>query len=393
MINVPLATSTWGDEEIAAIHRVIDSDRYSMGTEVAQFEEQFAQYIGSKYCVMCNSGSSANLLMVAALCHRNIRPGDEVIVPAISWSTTYFPLNQYGLRLKFVDVDPKTLNFDLEELEAAITSKTRLIMAVNLLGNPNDFDAIAELVGNRDITLVEDNCESMGATYKGKFAGTFGVMGSFSTFFSHHISTMEGGLVVTDDEKYYHLLLSLRSHGWTRHLPEQNLIQGTKNPDPFHESFKFVTCGYNLRPLEFSGAIGQVQLKKLPAMLEQRRKNAKKFQELMAGHEYLDIQHETEGAESSWFGFALLCKPPLFRGDLRWHLQQLGIECRPIVTGNFVRQPVVLAMDDVKAGYMRNADYVDSAGLMIGNNPVELDYCRVAEVDPRVRIDPYLQTK
>lgn len=198
MSGFPLATSSWDEAERAALQRVIDSDRFSMGPEVAAFEEEFACFTGSRYAVMVNSGSSANLAMAAALRHTQnpalrLMPGDEVIVPAVSWSTTFFPLHQYGLHLKFVDIDRETLNYDLAGLAGAIGPRTRAIMAVNLLGNPNDFDAIRALIGTRNIVLIEDNCESMGATFGGRQCGTFGVMGTFSTFFSHHISTMEGG--------------------------------------------------------------------------------------------------------------------------------------------------------------------------------------------------------
>ena len=230
-MNYPLASSSWDQLEIDSMQRVINSGHFSMGKEVSEFEKIFAEFIGSKYAVMVNSGSSANLLMVAALFYKssgNLKPGDEVIVPAVSWSTTYYPLHQYGLRLKFVDIDLKTLNYDLKKLETSINHKTKAIIAVNLLGNPNEFTKIKELVEDSDILLLEDNCESLGAKYKDKYAGTFGICGSFSTFFSHHISTMEGGLVVTDDEEIHHILLSLRSHGWTRHLPKINKVTGTK---------------------------------------------------------------------------------------------------------------------------------------------------------------------
>ena len=200
-----LATSSWNQEELDAMRRVIASGMFTMGANVQAFERDFAAYADSRYCVMVNSGSSANLLMVAALFYTKspklkLKRGDEVIVPAVSWSTTYYPLYQYGLKIKFVDIDLNTLNYDLDQLAKAVTDKTRAIMAVNLLGNPNDFGRINKIIGRRDIVLMEDNCESMGAKYNGKMAGTFGVMGSFSSFFSHHISTMEGGLIVTDDE-------------------------------------------------------------------------------------------------------------------------------------------------------------------------------------------------
>ena len=194
---------------------------------------------------------------------RRLKRGDEVIVPAVSWSTTYFPLQQYGLKVKFVDVDRETLNIDLKKLKTAITDKTKVILAVNLLGNPNDFDEINSLIGERNIALLEDNCESMGAMYNGQFSGTFGVMGSFSCFYSHHISTMEGGVVVTNNEDLFHIMRSLRSHGWNRGSPDSGLFEARRKNDPFAGAFDFVLPGYNVRPLEISGAIGIQQLKKL----------------------------------------------------------------------------------------------------------------------------------
>ena len=369
----PLATASWGQEEQDAMQRVIASGMYTMGANVKVFEDDFAKYVGSKHCVMVNSGSSANLLMVAALFYTKnpklkLKRGDEVIVPAVSWSTTYYPLYQYGLKIKFVDIDLQTLNYDLEQLEQAVTGKTCAIMAVNLLGNPNDFGRIQQIIGKRDIVLIEDNCESMGATYQGKQAGTFGVMGSYSSFFSHHISTMEGGLIGTDDEELYHILLSLRAHGWTRNLPKNNLVCGEKNDDPFEESWRFVLPGYNVRPLEIEGALGVEQVKRLPKMVEERRKNGKLLQAALANHPDVIIQQEI--GESSWFGFSLVIRPgsKLTRKALVVKLNELGFECRPIVAGNFAKNEVVKYFDSEVHGTLKNADHIDQNGLFVGNH-------------------------
>lgn len=369
----PLATATWGQEEQEAMQRVIASGMFTMGANVHAFENDFANYVGSKHCVMVNSGSSAILLMVAALFYTKnkvlkLNRGDEVIVPAVSWSTTYYPLYQYGLKIKFVDIDLNTLNYDLDQLDQAVTNKTRAIMAVNLLGNPNDFDRIQQIIGTRNIVLIEDNCESMGAKFKGKYTGTFGVMGGYSTFFSHHISTMEGGLIVTDDEELYQILLSLRAHGWTRNLPKVNLVCSDKNDDPFEESFRFVLPGYNVRPLELEGALGIEQVKRLPMLVEERRKNGKLLQAAMAGHSELIIQKEI--GESSWFGFSLVIKPGsnLTRKILLNKLIMIGFECRPIVAGNFAKNEVVKYFDYQINGVLTNADHIDTHGLFIGNH-------------------------
>jgi CDP-6-deoxy-D-xylo-4-hexulose-3-dehydrase len=369
----PLATASWGKEEIDAMHRVIESGMFTMGANVAAFEQDFAKYVNSKYCVMVNSGSSANLLAVAALFYTKnarlkLKRGDEVIVPAVSWSTTYYPLHQYGLKIKFVDVDLHTLNYDLDQLEQAVTDKTRAIMAVNLLGNPNDFGGIQQIIGKRDIVLLEDNCESMGATYQGKQAGTFGVMGSYSSFFSHHISTMEGGLVVTDDEELYQLMLSLRAHGWTRDLPKHNLVCSDKSDDPLEELFRFVLPGYNFRPLELEGALGVEQIKRLGNMVEERRKNGKLLRETLGNHPDIIIQREI--GQSSWFGFSLVIRPgsTLTRNELVVKLNELGFQCRPIVAGNFAKNEVVKYFDSEVHGELKNADHIDQNGLFIGNH-------------------------
>lgn len=369
----PLATTSWDKRELDALRRVIDTDRYTMGDEVAEFERQFALHFGSNFAIMVNSGSSANLLMTAALAYTKnpkfkISPSDEIIVPAVSWSTTYYPLNQYGLHLKFVDIDLETLNYDLSALEEAVTDKTRAIMAVNLLGNPNDFGAIERIIAGRDIVLVEDNCESMGATFRGKYTGTFGVMGSFSTFYSHHISTMEGGVVVTDDEELYHIMLALRAHGWTRNLPKFNRVTGKKSDDSFEESFRFVLPGYNLRPLEMSGALGLEQLAKLPALIEGRRANGALVQQRLAEHPRLIIQREI--GCSSWFGFSLVIRPDsgLKRAELVKELTAKGFECRPVVGGNFAKNDVMEYFDYSIHGKLNNADYIDTNGLFIGNH-------------------------
>ncbi|MCV3736654.1 DegT/DnrJ/EryC1/StrS family aminotransferase [Rhizobium sp. TRM96647] len=369
----PLATSSWDQAEYDAIQRVIASDRFTMGENVAEFEGRFADHFGSRFSIMVNSGSSANLLMTAALffssnpAHK-LKRGDEIIVPAVSWSTTYYPLCQYGLRLKFVDIDLYTLNYDLAALEKAITPKTRALMVVNLLGNPNDFAAIEKIVAGRPIVMIEDNCESMGATFEGKQAGTFGVMGSYSSFFSHHISTMEGGVVVTDDEELYHVMLALRAHGWTRNLPKNNLVTGTKSDDPFEESFRFVLPGYNLRPLEMSGALGIEQLKKVPSLIAGRRANGALFQERLANHPKFIIQQEI--GESSWFGFSLVLRKEagLHRRDMIKALTEAGFECRPIVAGNFAKNEVLKYFDYEVHGELGNASHIDTHGLFVGNH-------------------------
>lgn len=365
-----LASSSWDEKEIQAIQDVIKRDCYTMGNSVKQFEADFAKYTDHKYCVMVNSGSSANLLAIAALFYKKDNPlkrGDEVIVPAVSWATTYYPLYQYGLHLKFVDVNLQTLNMDMDALASAITDKTRLIFAVNLLGNSNEFDRIQKLIAGKNITLLEDNCESLGGKYNGKPLGSIGLMGTYSTFFSHHMATMEGGLIGTDDEELYHILLSLRSHGWTRHLPKENRLC-KKSDNYFEESWRFILPGYNVRPVEMMGAIGIEQLKKLPDFIKHRRENAEYFKELFSSDERFILQKEI--GESSWFGFSFLINKNsgLKRQDIINKLTEANIEARPIVAGNFARKEVVNYFDFEISGDLKNADYIDEQGFFIGNH-------------------------
>ena len=374
----PLATSSWDQAEYDALDRVIKSNQFSMGPEVRAFEEQFARQFGSRYSVMVNSGSSANLLILAALRYTKndkikILEGAEIVVPAVSWSTTYFPLQQYGLKLKFVDIDLNTLNYNIEALKHAVGDETRAIMVVNLLGNPNDFDAINNIIDGREIVMIEDNCESMGATFNGRQAGTFGVAGSFSGFFSHHISTMEGGICVTDNEELYHLMLSIRAHGWTRNLPKINKVTGEKSDDPFEESFRFVLPGYNLRPLEMSGALGLEQLRKLPNLIKGRRSNGKLVQQKLNDHPRFMIQQEI--GKSSWFGFSLVLRDPSAdsRQQLVKELVEKGFEVRPIVTGNFAKNEVMKYFDYTIHDRLTNADYIDAHGLFIGNHHYSIE--------------------
>lgn len=369
-MKYPLTSSSWDKEEIEAIYEVVDSGKFTMGDKVRIFEEKFADYFGSRYAVMVNSGSSANLLAIASLVYRSksqLHPGDEVIVPAVSWGTTYFPLQQYGLRLKFVDVSQDTLNLDYNALESAIGHKTRAVFVTNLLGSPNDYDALNSFCKNHGLILLEDNCESMGAKYNDKFTGTFGLIGTFSTFFSHHISTIEGGVLTTDDEEICHVVKSLRAHGWTRELPEKNWVFN-KDGEPFNDLFRFVLPGYNVRPMEISAAVGISQLKKLDSILSVRRENAELFQELFGKVDYVSVQKPV--GISSWFGFAMILKGSLagHRNQVMKALTDAGIESRPIVTGNIVKHPVIKYFDYSIYGELTNADNIHNEGFFVGNH-------------------------
>ena len=370
----PLATSSWGTEEIDAINDVVASGRFTMGEKVATFEKEFAEYFGSKHAVMVNSGSTANLLMVALLKWRHNLTrfeGANIIVPAVGWSTTYFPLTQNGFRVNFVDVDPETFNIDINKIEAAINNHTVAIMPVNLCGNPSNFTEIKRICAKNQLLLLEDNCESMGGKWDNRSLGTLGFAGSHSFFFSHHLQTMEGGMICTPNEGDYHYLKSLRAHGWCRELPDDSEIY-TKTGSFFKDSFTFVTPGYSVRPLEMSGAIGSVQLKKWPKLLEGRLDNMRYFKELFEDVPWLRMQQEKHG-DSTWFSFGCVLQGVLKgrRDEVIQAFEQGGIEARPLASGNFLNQPVIKMMPHYNHGNYEGAQDIDENGFWVGNHSTD----------------------
>jgi CDP-6-deoxy-D-xylo-4-hexulose-3-dehydrase len=374
MSKYPLSSTTWDHSEIQAINEVIESGNFTMGLQVAEFEKEFASYAGGKYSVMVNSGSSANLVLLSACRYMKeprFNPGDEIIAPAVSWSTTYYPIDQNGATIKFVDISSDSLNIDVSKIEEAITARTKAIFVVNLLGNPADWEALEKIAQEYNLTLLEDNAESLGGAIGNKKLGTFGFGGTHSTFFSHHMSTMEGGLVVTDDEVLYQTMKSVRAHGWTRDLPDQNHVYN-KTGSRWDDLFRFVIPGYNLRPLEIEAAIGRMQLKKLPNFIDARRKNAAYF--LDQTKPFSSVSTQVENGSSSWFGFSLVLKDKYLgkRAKLLEILESAEIESRPIVTGNFTRNPVIKHLSHAPLEKYPSADLIHDNGLFVGNHHYDL---------------------
>ncbi|MBT3516660.1 MAG: DegT/DnrJ/EryC1/StrS family aminotransferase [Nitrospina sp.] len=370
----PLSSNSWGDEEALVFKQTLEKGRFTMGESVKEFESSFADKIGIQNALMVSSGSMANLVGLSALFYKKNNPlkrGDEVIVPSISWATTYYPLQQYGLKLKFLDVELDTLNIDVSRLEDALTSKTRMVVAVSILGNPCALDILREFCDNNGLYLFEDNCESMGASLNGKPCGTFGDIATFSTFYSHHISTMEGGIIVTKDKEIYHLAKSLRAHGWTRDIPSGSLVY-EKDDDDFYEAYRFILPGYNARPLELSGALGVEQLKKFDSLIDIRRQNARIFVDLFADDERFIIQKEN--GSSSWFSFTIVLNPKILikRSKVIHALRDAEIEFRIITGGCFLRHDVIRYFDYETVGEIVNANIIHDRGFFVGNYPINL---------------------
>lgn len=372
-MNYSLVSDSWGKEEKLSIQKVIKSNIFTYhGKYVKEFEKKFAKYFGCKYCVMVNSGSSANLISVASLFFKkknSLKKGDEVIVPTLSWSTTYYPLQQYGLKLKFIDIDINSLNMNVEDIIKACSKKTKLVVAVNILGNPMELAKLRNFCNRKKIYLMEDNCESMGAKINGKYSGTFGIVNTFSTFFSHHISTIEGGLVLTNNFEIYNLLLALRSHGWTRDLSESFYL---KNQQKKYENYCFAIPGYNVRTTNINAAIGIEQLKKLNKLVSIRRNNHKFFYKLFKDDQRFIIQKFK--SEHSCFAFTMVIKPSFLhlKDKIFKAFKDNKIEFRLITGGSFFKHPVKKYFKYKKFNGSKNVDYIHDNGFFIGNHPKDL---------------------
>ena len=368
----PLSVPLYGAEEVCGALDALLDQQVTAGRRVREFEQKFADFIGSRHAVMVNSGSSANLLALSVLTHGSLpgglRPGDEVIAPAVAWSTTLAPILQIGCVPVLVDIDPDTLNLRADDLVDAISPKTRGIMPVHLLGNPVDMEGVMAIARPRGLWVVEDTCESLGSSIGARKVGSFGDFGTFSFYFSHHITTIEGGMLITDDDRLADLARSIRAHGWTRDMANREELERA-NPwvDP---RFLFVNLGYNLRPTEVNAAFGLVQLERLEEFNERRRENARYLVDALSGLSHsIRFVSEQEGGRSTWFGFTVMLPDGDTRRALSRHLEARRIETRPIVAGNLAVQPAFRDNPHRTVGSLANATQVGERGLFIGNHP------------------------
>ena len=370
--SCPLSVPLYGAEEVCGAVDALLDQQVTAGRRVREFEQKFADFIGSRHAVMVNSGSSANLLGLSVLAHGSLpgglRQGDEVIVPAVAWSTTLAPIIQIGCIPVLVDIDPDTLNLRPDDLVDATSPKTRGIMPVHLLGNPVDMERVMDFARPRNLWVVEDTCESLGSSIGARKVGSFGDFGTFSFYFSHHITTIEGGMLITDNDRLADLARSIRAHGWTRDMSNREELERA-NPwvDP---RFLFVNLGYNLRPTEVNAAFGLVQLERLEEFNERRRENARYLVDALSGLSHsMRFVSEQEGGRSTWFGFTVMLPDGDTRRALSRHLEARRIETRPIVAGNLAVQPAFRDNPHRTVGSLANATQVGERGLFIGNHP------------------------
>ena len=343
MTEYPLSVPTIGPEEIDAATEVLRSGKTTMGEKVEQFEEAFARKVGASHAIMVNSGSSANLL---AAYGADLASDQQVIVPAVTWPTQVWPWEQAGSTVKFCDVDQ--INTTIELVLERATNKTRAVSIPHLMGVP--VPRLLDLVKETNWLLHEDCCEALGARIKGRSVGTWADVATWSFFFSHQMTTMEGGMVTTSHRDFDRKIRSLRSHGWNRHF--------SKDRYTFHDE------GFNLRPTEVQAAIGLVQLSKLAGMNEQRSLNYIEFERKLCKHPNITLPTVPPEAEPSWFGVAMLVQEG--RDELAKHLEEEGVETRPILGGNLKNQPGFRGFYFNKTP---GADRVSEQGLFVGLHP------------------------
>jgi CDP-6-deoxy-D-xylo-4-hexulose-3-dehydrase len=380
MKRIPLNTSTFGDEETNAVLEVLRSSRVTMGEKCREFESAFGEYLGGAEAIFVNSGSSANLLGFFALANsavpqpKNKRKfvfGSEVIVPAVSWSTTFWPIVQAGGVPVLVDSDPRTLQMNPEAMRAALSEKTVAVCAVHVLGNTVPMDEVMRFAEENGLWVVEDTCEALGAHCDGKLAGTFGDMATFSFFFSHHITTIEGGMIVTRDAQLAELLRCMRAHGWTRDLKNRQETEAL-HPE-IDPNFLFVNMGFNLRPTEINAAFGLIQLKKLNGFNQRRNEIAslwtKRFLPVIEQGAFYPMERSSRAGVAS-FGYPVVCLEPQIRKALKRHLNKHEIETRPIICGNMARQPAFAHISHRVSGDLSGADTIMDCGLLWGLHPL-----------------------
>jgi CDP-4-dehydro-6-deoxyglucose reductase, E1 len=361
----PLLEKGFTTEDILKGIEVLLSRKLTMSEITKKFENSFSKFVGSKYALMVNSGSSANLLSAFALINpkkkSRLKPGDKFIIPAICWSTSLWPLVQCGLQPEFIDVNIN--NYCLDENLLKKNSKAKAIMNIHILGNSADMIKLTNFAKQKKMYLIEDTCEALGSKFKNKFLGTFGDFGTYSFYYSHQITSGEGGMIVCKTKEDYELIHTLRSHGWDRGL----LSNKKKN------NFNFVNSGFNLRPMDLTAAIGLSQLKRLNGMINSRSKNRKLIIDKIINHNkwknQFDFFNPNKDLKPSWFGMPLLINSSLVDKKEKFvkYLNSSGIETRPILSGNFLNQESCkLYKFKFKKKNFKKSQEIEDRGFFIG---------------------------
>ena len=390
--RIPYASRVYDEEEVcnlidSALEFWLTSGRYTK-----EFETKFAEYLGIKYCSLVNSGSSANLLAFMALTSpllgdRRVRPGDEMITVAAGFPTTVTPAIQYGVIPVFVDVTIPQYNIDVSKLEAALSEKTKVVMAAHTLGNPFDLKAVKAFCEKHNLWLIEDNCDALGSVYnidgKDEFTGTIGDIGTSSFYPPHHMTMGEGGAVYTNNALLHKIVRSMRD--WGRdcvcNSGEDNKCghrfdgQYGELPEGYDHKYVYSHFGYNLKATDMQAAIGVAQLKKMPGFAEKRRHNHERlYNGLINEQDKLILPEKCEGSNPSWFGFLLTCKDGLDRKAVVKYIEDHGIQTRMLFAGNLIKHPCFDEMRKTGKGYrvagsLENTDRIMKDSFWIGVYP------------------------
>ncbi len=367
----PLIDNPYRPKDINQAIKILRSSKITSGPKTLEFQNKFSKKIKTNYSLLVNSGSSANLLALQCLINpyrkKKLKQGDEILIPSLCWSTSLWPIIQSGLKPKFVDVEKETLNLDLDDLRKKISKRTKGIMLVHVLGNCTDMNELMNIVRKYNLILIEDTCESLGTTYKNKYLGTFGEFSSFSFYSSHQISSGEGGMICCKHEEDFEIIKSLRAHGWSRGLKNEKKI--AKNNKQLDKRFIFYNSGFNLRSTDISASIGLSQFKDLDKFIKVRNANRKliiKIFEKNKINNFFYIIKENKYVKPSWFGIPILISKNLKREKIISNLEKKGVETRPIISGNFLKQPSVKKYKLNKNVKMKNAEYINQKGFFIG---------------------------
>jgi len=378
-----------------------------------EFENEFAKYLGVKFALSTNSGSSANLLALSALTShklgdKRLQKGDEVITVAAGFPTTINPIIQNGLIPVFVDCEIGTYNIDAEKIEKAISDKTKAIFIAHTLGNSFDLDRVLDLSQKYNLWVIEDSCDALGGEFKGKKLGTVGHIGTYSFYPAHHMTMGEGGAVVTNDSQLYTIIKSFRDWGrdcWCNPGSDDTCknrfkMQLGNLPFGYDHKYTYSHIGFNLKITDWQAACGLAQLKKLPGFIEKRTANAKMLSEKLSDlQEYLILPEVKEGVKPSWFGYLISTKTPLSKQKMVEYLESKGIGTRQLFAGNILRQPMIVENDiqlrignsglitskDLNESYYKllpNTDFIMNNTFWVGTFPAlgKNEICRISDV-------------
>ena len=339
----PLSNDNLSKQDLNAGIKVLRSGRITMGDKTRIFESNFAKKLNAKYALMVNSGSSANLLATFASCNplrkNRFKAGDQALIQSLCWPTSLWPLVQAGLKIKFVDIDSNTLNVKAEEIIKKVTKKTKVILLINVLGLSSDIEKIRNFCNSKKIILIEDNCEALGAKYNNKYLGTYGDFSTFSFFYSHQITSGEGGMITCKTKSDYEILKSLRSHGWSR---DKKIAEKYPNLDP---RYIFINSGFNLRPTDIQAAIGKSQFKRLEKFQKIRTINRKNIIQNLSEHpnwnnQFIFIQVPKE-ISPSYMVLPIMINSRYIKKKIKFinYIESRGLQTRPVISGNFAKQP------------------------------------------------------